>query len=62
MINEKEDLEESVCKAFPNGIPYEVYSRMSIWNPPANCNNGIGFKPDVPYEVEQADGSIRRIE
>lgn len=32
------------CKAFPNGIPYEVYSSVNMWRPPKDCNNGIGFE------------------
>lgn len=39
------DADEWKCKAFPNGIPYEVYSRMDPWKPPKDCNNGIGFEP-----------------
>jgi len=33
------------CKAFPQGIPYEVFACMSRWEKPENCNNGIGFEP-----------------
>jgi hypothetical protein len=32
-----------VCKAFPNGIPYEhTYKDLRILK---ECNNGIGFEP-----------------
>lgn len=33
------------CNAFPDGIPYEVYAYINHWNPPKDCNNGIGFEP-----------------
>lgn len=35
------------CKAFPGGIPYEVFSCIDRWNPPKDCNNGIGFEPEI---------------
>lgn len=34
------------CRAFPDGIPIEVYAYMHHWDKPENCNNGIGFEPD----------------
>lgn len=33
------------CKAYPDGIPYEVFAYMDYWDKPENCNNGIGFEP-----------------
>ena len=37
------------CRAFPKGIPYEVYAYMDNWNKPKNCNNGIGFEAEEEH-------------
>lgn len=37
--------ELGICKAYPNGIPYEVYSYMHHDSKPSDCSNGIGFEP-----------------
>lgn len=37
---------EAYCKAFPNGIPYDVYNKIDPWKPPKECNNGIGYEPE----------------
>lgn len=51
---EHQSCEFGKCKAYPNGIPYEVFAYMDFWNKPIDCNNGIGFEPkentDKPSE------------
>ena len=37
------------CKAFPDGIPDNVYAYMHHYDKPENCNNGIGFDA-IPLE------------
>ena len=46
--SESQNDEFGKCKAFPNGIPYEIYAYMHHWDKPKNCNNGIGFESKEP--------------
>lgn len=34
------------CKAFPDGIPYDVFAYINYDNKPKICNNGVGFESD----------------
>ena len=42
------------CKAYPEGIPYNVYAYMKHWDKPSNCNTGIGFESDEQNTGEPA--------
>ncbi|MDE6797800.1 MAG: glutamyl-tRNA amidotransferase [Ruminococcus sp.] len=39
------------CKAFPDGIPYERYAFMNVFNR-LHCNNGIGHEEKVEENPE----------
>ena len=44
----KEKNGRPICKAYPDGIPYEVWKEKSKPDIDVNktCNNGIGFEPE----------------
>lgn len=44
---EEDIFDEWKCNAFPNGIPYEHFTFMNNFNPPKNCNNGIGYEKKI---------------
>ena len=39
------------CKAFPNGIPYEVRTNQFIHSHPYSGDNGIMFEPSVDADT-----------